>query len=149
MMGEPPHGKEEGYRPSVAGQAAFPRHENLPESLPASEIIIGLVKDTMSEPGTYNGSYQKRVQQWIKQGDRYAFPLEKPFENVPSENESRYEKYRIPTDRQRPDMEYLGIDVPMYEKKVGHLSLQSVIHVRQQYPEVPFLRDIRALHRRR
>ena len=92
MLCKPPHCNEEGYRTSMAGETAFPRHEYLSESLPAAQIVVRLIEEAMTQAGTYYGSYQKGVEKRIKKGLGHALPPEEPSEYEPTEYESRNEK---------------------------------------------------------
>ena len=38
----------------MAGETAFPRHEYFSESLPAAQVIVRLIEETMTEAGTHD-----------------------------------------------------------------------------------------------
>ena len=88
LLGKPPHREYKGYSTAMAGKSTFPRHEDFCKPLPACQIIIRLIEQTMAESGTYDGSYQKGEEKRIKKGCRNPLPLEEPFEYIPSESES-------------------------------------------------------------
>ena len=98
----------------MTGKTAFPWHKNLPEAFPTAKIIVWLIKETMSETRTYDSSDKKGVKKRIQKGYRDTFSLEEPLEDEPSENESRDEKYRIPSERQWADCYDFRIDAPVY-----------------------------------
>ena len=114
MSCKPPHCNNQCKGAAMTGKTAFPWHEYLPESIPAAKIIVWLIEETMSETCTYDSSDQKGVKKRIKKGYRHAFSLEEPLEDEPSENESRDEKYRIPSERQWSDCYDFRIDAPIY-----------------------------------
>ncbi len=105
----------------MACKPSFPRHEYLPESLPAAEIIVRLIKQAMSQASTHDCTDEQCIKQRVKQCLRYSFPLEEPFEYEPSENEPGNEQHRIPSQGQGPDMENLRIHVPVYHKHFKHI----------------------------
>ena len=114
MSCKPPHCNKESYCASVAGKTAFPRHEYLPESFPAAKIIVWLVEKTVSETRAYDSSDKKGIKKWIKKALRHSFSLEESLEYEPSEDESRDEQNRIPSERQRSYCYDLRIYAPIY-----------------------------------
>jgi hypothetical protein len=99
----------------VACETTFPRHEYLPESLPASEVVIRLVEETMAQTRSHNGSYEKCIKERIQKRYRNSLPFEESFEDKPSEDESRYEKDRIPSEFQWTDGYDFRADSPIYD----------------------------------
>ena len=92
MLRKPPHCDKECDSSSVTGQTSLPRHEYLPESLPAAQIIVWLIEQTVSQAGTYDSTDEESVEKRIKKGLRHSLTTEEASEDEPSENESRYEK---------------------------------------------------------
>ena len=110
MAGEPPHG------PAVAGEPALPRLEDLPEALPAAEIIVRLIEEAVAEARAYDGGYQQGIKQRVEQLGLDALALEEPLEDVPSQDEAGDEQQRIPPDSELSDVEYDGVHVPVDEQ---------------------------------
>lgn len=105
----------------MACESAFPRHEYLQKALPASEIVVRLVEDAMSESGAYYRGYQEGIEQWIQQVLRDAFSSEKPSEDVPSQDEAWYEQYGIPSEAEWADMENDRIHMPVDKQHFEHM----------------------------
>ena len=120
MPCEPHHCQEQGDSTAMTGKSTFPRHEYFPESLPASEIVIRLIEDTVAKTGTNDGSDQKCVEKRIQKCLRYILSSEKPPEDVPSQNETGNEQQSVPTQRKSSDMENLRIHAPMYCQCLKH-----------------------------
>ena len=120
MTCKPPHCQQKCYRATMAGKPSFPRHEYLPEALPAAEIIVRLIEDAVPKPCTHDSADKQCIQKRVEEFHRHPFSLEEPFENEPSENKARYKQYGIPSDGQRTDMEYLRIHIPVYVQDIQH-----------------------------
>lgn len=120
FAGIPPHAQQQHYGAAMACEAAFPRHENLQEALPAAEIVVGLVEYAMSQPGADDGTEKERIQQRVKKVFAHALPLEEPLENIPAKYEPAHEKQRIPSQPEISYMENDRIDMPMYVKDLQH-----------------------------
>ena len=88
MPCKPDHCKNKGDCASVACKSTFPRHEYLPESFPATQIIVWLIEQTMTQTGTHNRSDKQRVEKRIKKLYRHTLSLEEPLEDIPSEDKS-------------------------------------------------------------
>jgi len=84
----------------VRCEAALPRHEYLPETLPRSEVVVGLVEEAVTQTGTYDGGNQKGVKQGIEQRLGDALALKEPLEDIPAKYESRYKEQGVPSNAQ-------------------------------------------------
>ena len=120
MMCIPPHCEQQGDSAPVTCKPAFPRHENLPEALPAAEVIVRLIKYAVSETRPDYRTYEQGIEKGVEQFQRQALSLEKPFEYEPAQNEAGYEKEGIPPERKRAYTENLRADMPVYRKKIQH-----------------------------
>lgn len=114
MSCKPYHCNEQSDCSSMAGQSSFPRHEDFPESLPASKIVFRLIEDAMTETGSDDGTDQERIEERIKKRLRNILSSEEPSEDIPSENEAGNEQKSVPAERKAADVEDLRIHIPMY-----------------------------------
>ena len=110
MIGEPPHREEQGDGAAVAGEAALPGHENLPEPRPGAEIIIHAV----AEAGAHDRGDQQGEEQRVHDLGVHLLAGEEPFEEIPADDESRHEQQAVPADLERSDLEKDGVDVPVH-----------------------------------
>ena len=116
LPGPPPHAEQQHDGAAVTRQAALPGHENLPEALPAAEVIVGLVEDAVTQAGAHDGTDQQGVQQRVEQFLAHALTAEEPPEDIPAQDESRDEQQAVPAEFKIPDMQDGRIDVPMYKQ---------------------------------
>ena len=98
----------------MACETAFPWHENLHKSVPAAQIIVRLIEKTMSETGADDSTDQEGIKERIQKSNGNSFPLEEPLENIPSKDESRNEKHRVPPQFKRSQSHNIRIYVPIY-----------------------------------
>ena len=97
----------------MTGKSALPRHKDFQKAFPAAEIIIGLVKDAVSEPGSYDCCNQQCIEQRVKKFKGQFFSLEEPLEEVPAEYESGNKQESVPSDLQTTHPQQDGIYVPI------------------------------------
>ena len=120
---EPPHPEDQGDGAAVAGKAALPRHEDLPEALPAAQIVIRLVEQTVPKAGAHDGADQQRIEQRVQQLRIDLFALEEPLEDEPAQDEPAHEQDGVPAEFENSemqegqiDMQDGRVDVPMDDK---------------------------------
>ena len=104
----------------MACETAFPWHENLHKSVPAAKIIVRLIEKAMSETRADDSSDQKSIEKRIQKSHRHSFPLEEPLEDIPSKDESRNEKHRVPPQFKRSQSHNIRIHIPMYRQHLKH-----------------------------
>ena len=140
MPCEPDHCNEQSNCSSMTGQSSLPRHEDLPEALPASEIVFRLVEDTVTQTRSYDGTYQECIEKRIQKRLRDILPSEEPSEDIPSEYEAGNEKESVPAERKSADLEKLRIHAPMYCQCFKHMPIYKNKSLRKSQASYDYLR---------
>ena len=97
----------------MAGQAALPGHEDLPEALPGAEVVVRLVEDAVPEACAHDRADEEGVEEGVHQVPVHLLTGEEPFEEIPADDETGYEQEAVPADLDRSDMEKDGVEVPV------------------------------------
>ena len=116
VVREPPHPEDQGDGAAMAGEAALPRHEDLPEALPAAQVVVRLVEQAVPEAGAHDGADQQGIEQRVQQFRVDLLALEEPFEDEPAQDEAAHEQERVPAEFETSDMQDGRVDVPMDDK---------------------------------
>ena len=140
MPCKPDHCNKQSNCSSMAGQSSLPRHEDLPEALPASEIVIRLIEDAVTQTRSDDGTYQECIEKRIQERLRNILPSEEPSEDIPSEYEAGNEQKSVPAERKSTDVEDLRIHAPMYCQCFKHMPIYKNKSLRNSQASYDYLR---------
>ena len=113
LVGVPPDAQEEGDGAAMAGEAAFPGHEDFPEALPTAQIIVWLIEEAVPQTGAYDGADKKHIQHGIQEALADFFPTDETAHDVPAQDEPADKQDRIPPELNAAKVEDDGVYVPI------------------------------------